>query len=145
MFAVFDLDRTLANTDHREHLIAKKPAPTELWEKFFDAQIHDTPIWPVVHVARALMEGYHLVEIWTGRPARYRSMTLDWITRHSLFVREVPLVMRADDDRTNDDRLKERWMMERGTPHLVFEDRKRIVDMFRSHGVKVCQVDEGNF
>ena len=57
--------------------------------------------------------------------------------------------MRSDSDYTPDDELKSRFldrMIEDGYfPTMAFDDRQRVVDMFRSRGLTVFQVAEGNF
>lgn len=139
MFVVFDLDGTLADGEHREHHItgAKKD-----WRAYFAACDLDKPKEPIVATMRALMTVGHRVEIWTGRSAEVDDKTTAWLKEQGL-----PMVMRqrAEDDRTEDAKLKEQWMKVAGKPDLVFEDRARVVAMWRSHGVTCCQVAPGDF
>ena len=52
-------------------------------------------------------------------------------------------------DHCNDDELKLRWlkyaMEARQAPDLVFEDRRRVVEMYRSQGITCFQVADGDF
>ena len=59
------------------------------------------------------------------------------------------LRMRDYHDRTPDTQLKEQWLKEaRATdqaPDLVIEDRTRVVEMWRSHGIRCIQVAQHDF
>ena len=59
------------------------------------------------------------------------------------------LRMRGYHDRTQDTKLKEEWLEEaRATdqaPDLVIEDRTRVVEMWRSHGIRCIQVAQNDF
>ena len=49
-----------------------------------------------------------------------------------------------------DDVVKEEWLLSlpeeiKSNISIVFEDRKRVVDMWRNHGIQCCQVSEGDF
>lgn len=64
-------------------------------------------------------------------------------------MRDV-LTMRAEGDYTPDDELKRQWlnamsMDDRSRLVAVFEDRDRMVHMWRAAGVPCFQVAEGNF
>jgi len=57
--------------------------------------------------------------------------------------------MRADSDRRSDDIVKRELLARiRGDgfdPQLAIDDRKRVVDMWRSEGLICAQVAEGEF
>jgi hypothetical protein len=56
--------------------------------------------------------------------------------------------MRPEKDYTPDDALKHKWLMELGGPDkifCVFDDRQKVVDMWRSHGITCFQVAPGKF
>ena len=57
--------------------------------------------------------------------------------------------MRLEGKFIQDDVLKRSWLRSIETPvhkpNLVFEDRKRVVDMWRAEGVQCCQVAAGDF
>ncbi len=150
MFVVFDLDGTLADNSHRIHHIAMPATPEHEWPvqdwAAYNAVCHlDGPIWPILNVARTLIEAGDRVEIWTGRDDATRAETLDWLRKHGVGVGHVSSFMRPIGDYTKDHDLKARWLAERGKPDLVFEDRARMVQFYRSHGILTCQVAEGNF
>jgi hypothetical protein len=91
--AVFDLDNTLADTAHRQRFLEAQPRD---WEAFFAAAPQDPPLAEGVALARETAESCEIVYL-TGRPARYRHDTLEWLTTHGL--PEGRLYMRPDADR----------------------------------------------
>lgn len=144
MKIIFDIDSTLANTDHRHHFLHETP---KNWKAFFEASVDDTPIMPTVEMYRALY-GVHTskVEIWTGRPEIYRVTTRDWLRKHvgpsTLYC---PLKMRAHKDQRDDTVVKLEFIDPDDPPDLIFEDRDRVVRAFRRLGYTVYQVAPGNF
>ena len=74
---IFDLDGTLADGKHREHHI--KDGKSD-WDAYFAACGQDEPIKPTLDIFKALTHARH-VEVWTGRPERYRDTTLDGMVR----------------------------------------------------------------
>ena len=143
---VFDLDGTLALDKHRVHHLRGEQ---KNWAAYFDACENDAPCTPLITVFEALhgMPKTRL-EIWTGRVDSHYAQTLRWIERHMLLHPDL-IKMRPAGDRTNDDELKRKWLheaRERGDDViLVFEDRKRVVEMWRAEGVVCAQVAPGEF
>jgi hypothetical protein len=151
MFIVFDLDGTLALNKHREHFVT---GPKKDWDAFFDACGGDEPNWPVISVMCALTfcRAYagdgrvwepNTVEIWSGRTDRVRPITEQWLERSGVPM-EFLTRMRREGDFTADEVLKEQWLQER-RPDLVFDDRDKVVAMWRRHGIPCFQVAEGAF
>jgi len=141
---IFDIDSTLANTDHRHHFITERK-PKD-WDSFFAAAINDTPIIPAVVIYECLARDYHDIEFWTGRPERYRALTILWLEKflgkHAKFR---ILKMRGNEDRRDDNVVKLEFIDHEDAPDLIFEDRKRVVDAYRAQGLTVYQVAEGDF
>jgi len=141
LFVVFDLDGTLADTTHRTHFITGEKKD---WGAFFDACVDDKPIWPAIETYNALSRAGHMVSIWTGRSDQVRTETLAWLYELGLASPYV-FLMRGATDRTDDHILKKQWMQQYCRPDLVFEDRQRVVDMWRENGVPCFQVAPGDF
>jgi len=159
MIVVFDLDGTLADCEHRIGLVkklsdGKKPD----WDEFFRRCVDDKPIWPVIEVMKAMSYQGHWVEIWSGRSEVVMEETKQWLARHGMALAGVEgswggykyrrLRMRPKGNYTPDHQLKAQWFEEVDQdwrPQLVFDDRKRLVDMWRSKGVICAQVAEGEF
>ena len=171
MRIVFDLDGTLADGTHREHFITGE---TKDWDAFFEASDGDLPIRPAIETLLALSRGYdgdgypHSIEIWSGRGEgehfSVREKTIKWLSSytrrlllfrpgtHATFFYGDPLIdlrMRPHGDHTPDNELKKAWLnaaREQGrAPELVFDDRQKVVDMWRAEGIPCFQVAPGAF
>jgi FMN phosphatase YigB (HAD superfamily) len=143
MFVIFDLDGTLSDGAHRQHLIATEP---KLWDAFHRAAAFDTPIRPMVLLTRMFHATNQRVEIWTGRSDIAKLETQEWLMMHG--VPYDRLLMRPEGDHRPDTELKGEWLASlnpREWPHLVFEDRTRMVEMWRSRGIQCAQVAPGDF
>ena len=171
MKIVFDLDNTLACNKHRQHHITGD-GPKD-WTAFFDACHLDQPLAPAIAVYHALRSwhgGRHIIEIWSARsegPDKvWRTMTLEWLEQYvEPFIRHntidsmfhtdtgyhnfIPLRMRAHKDHLDDHLLKRSWLHEAQRqgrpPDLVFDDRDRLVQMWRDEGIPCFQVQPGAF
>ena len=143
MLVVFDLDGTLADPSHREHFV-RRPVGEKDWDAFHAASVRDRPKHEIVRTYLALEATGAEVEIWTGRDEKYRDQTVEWLAKQG--IHSPKLRMRPNGDRTADDEMKAAWMDERDRHvRLVFEDRQRVVDMWRRRGVTCCQVAPGDF
>lgn len=141
MFIICDLDGTLADIEHRRHYVARQP---KNWPAFFKACTDDAPVHPVAETVRTLADAGHRVEIWSGRSDEVRAQTEAWLKKIGLGG--LPLKMRAEGDYTPDDQLKEEWLLaEASPPDLVFDDRNKVVAMWRRHGLVCAQVAPGDF
>lgn len=144
-YYIFDLDGTLADTAHRIHHIS---GPEKDWNAFYEACKDDAPIESTLAILRSLhSQGYRIV-ILTGRSEVVQSETVQWLAEHGVFRLHM-MVMRPDGDFRPDHVLKSQWVRELAlTPDNVlgiFEDRERVVRMWRKKGYTCYQVDEGNF
>lgn len=141
MIAVFDIDGTLANVEHRLHHIRQKPKD---WAKFEAEIVNDTPILPTIALLRSLHFNGWTILLATGRNEKSRYQTgkqmMDW---HIPFDK---LYMRDRNDRRRDTIVKgemfDKIVVEYGTPAMVFEDRNSVVDMWRQKGVWVFDCNQ---
>lgn len=147
---IFDLDGTLADITHRLHFIQKTPKD---WDGFFAACWNDTPIFRVVQTMRHLMQSGADTWVWSGRDELAIDATRDWLTLHATAgfpVNSRALRLRPHGDHRDDAVLKKEWLYkmrpeDRARLVAVFEDRKRVVDMWREDGVTCYQVAPGDF
>jgi hypothetical protein len=144
--AIFDLDGTLALIDHRRHFVEGSHKD---WNAFFDACLDDEPNEPVIQVWHALgIAGYRRL-IFSGRDDRVRQKTRTWLKTYGLEYDE--LRMRPHGDFTPDDELKKKWFnlmtpREQSQTHMVFDDRDKVVRMWREElGLTCFQVAPGDF
>lgn len=151
MFVIFDLDGTLADITHRLSYIDREACKARgerpNWDAFHHACVYDRPIKEMIALNQVLWLAGHRVEIWSGRSDMVYDQTVAWLQEHG--VRYHQLVMRMKGDHQPDNQLKESWLntlLDLGTkPDIVFDDRSRIVEMWRSHGIRCAQVAPGNF
>lgn len=175
---IFDLDGTLADCEHRRHLIQKpwdfcyncymllknaekhsefdacgmcKRNPftwKEDWQAFYESCDQDKPIEPAIKVFYGLLEtrDFSQMEIWSGRCESVRHKTESWLINNALPL-GINLKMRPIGDYTPDDVLKEKWLDEaiaKGkTINFVFDDRKKVVEMWQRRGIFVFDVSQG--
>lgn len=139
---IFDLDGTLADNQHRQHLLPN-------WKAFFEACYEDTPIKAVVTTLEMLFDDGAEIWIWSGRSDAVEDLTKDWLEYH-LNICEFSLKMRPAGDHRPDDLLKQEWLIEmsfddRKRLVAVFDDRDKVVKMWRENGVRCFQVAPGDF
>ena len=147
---VFDLDGTLALDEHRTHLLGPKDGRTSThWDAYFAACRDDAPNPALVALYNTLRHNHrYRVEVWTGRVDSMIDATLDWFGEH-LTHEPAGLRMREAEDRTADHDLKRQWLREARAAGdevvMVFEDRARVVAMWRDEGITCLQVAPGDF
>jgi phosphoglycolate phosphatase-like HAD superfamily hydrolase len=142
---IFDIDGTLADASHRTHLVREKP---KNWPRFFDLMVHDPVHEHVATFLRMLVDfpdKYEIILV-SGRGEEYRKETEGWLEKHGLTYRA--LYMRPAKDSRGDDIVKEEIYKRELEPHknrilCVFDDRPRVIRMWRKHGIKVLDCGDG--
>jgi len=145
---VFDLDGTIALCDHRLHFISGAKRD---WAAFYQACVDDKPNWPVIYTLRAMAQVGYKILILSGRSDEVREQTLTWLNAYGIPV--DGLYMRQDKDYTPDDQLKEKMMSDAQAeigfkPEnvlCIYDDRQKVVDMWRKNGYTCFQVAAGDF
>ena len=150
---IFDLDGTLALIEHRRHFV-ERPRVEQDWKAFYAACDKDAPNDPVIDTMERLREAGADIWIFSGRSDEVREKTIQWLANQTTFMTwdlDGPmLTMRAGGDYTPDDVLKKRWLDgmligDKARLVAVFEDRDRMVKMWRAAGVPCFQVAAGEF
>lgn len=145
MRVVFDLDGTLANNQHRVWHIRDGRKD---YHTFFKLCPLDLPIWTVIYTLQSHVRSGHIVEIWSGRSDQVRHETYEWLKAHGIIPNRVSHMRPAKDHRP-DTVLKREWLNEARSadkkPDLIYEDRDRVVEMWRAEGIKCFQVQPGPF
>jgi phosphoglycolate phosphatase-like HAD superfamily hydrolase len=144
-YFIFDIDGTLADCSHRLPLIDRSRAGGPNWDAFFAACDKDTPIEPVIEVAKDLLaEGYQIIYL-TGRPFSAMLTTSAWLRAQGL--PGSPIIMRADGDHRPDTEVKREHLgqlIENDTEIVgVFEDSPSVCRVWRELGLIVFQVGSG--
>lgn len=136
---VFDVDGTLALSDHRS------PYDTSL--------AHLDPIHePIREMAHSLPHFFDLVVV-SGREFTPEAVTEKWLkttgANFKFVFQRQPFDVDAKGKKLNDAVVKARIFREHIQPRYnvkwVFDDRNRVVDMWRAAGVCVLQCQDGNF
>ena len=153
-WVIFDLDGTLANIEDRRRLCTKDNGKMD-WDKFFDPRNIDLdkPKQDVIMMAQALAEIGYMVAIFSGRSESTKDATIDWLNVHG--VKFDMLKMRPTNHPFKfmpDEKLKSDWFgdifandIDDAEVMCVFDDRQKVVDMWRGIGLTCMQVAPGDF
>lgn len=156
---IFDLDGTLALIEHRLHFIQQ---PKKDWRAFFSAVGDDKPNVPVIRTLQTLRRAGAEIWIWSGRSDECRTQTVEWLQLHGCFGFPTNVLwawpfgaperfrMRRSGDYRDDVEVKREWLSAIEPPEwnrltAVFDDRARVVQMWRDAGVPCFQVAAGDF
>ena len=147
---IFDLDGTLADIQDRRDY-SRTPEGKIDWDKFFDPKNikMDKPNEAVIQTARALHKNGNEIYIFSGRSSATQDATLEWLEEHK--VPWIKLIMRPLDKlMMPDDELKQSWLNDPQIIHknrviAVFDDRDKVVKMWRKNRIPCFQVAEGDF
>lgn len=145
---IFDLDGTIANCEWRQHHLQQKP---KNWVKFREGTrkdgTHDDILWLLKLFAK---EGHTILFV-TARTEMEREDTIWWFENVAGITKDMysKLYMRGSEDYRDDFLIKkevlEQIRKEFGEPFMIFEDRARVVQMWRNEGLRCLHVEAGDF
>lgn len=133
---IFDIDGTLAKMNGR--------SPYD-----YTRVSEDLPNEPIVNLSKTLYDAGYTILVCSGREwtDQCRADTLQWIKRQGIPM--TSLFMREEWDKRPDTEVKREMLYNEILPDYyiewVFDDRNRVVKMFRESWLTVLQVAEGNF
>lgn len=142
--AIVDLDGTLCNIDHRLHYVRKVEGKRPDWKNFFaNISGDDVNQW-----CSTIVEALTCKVIFcSGRPDNYRKETQHWLREKGFYGQD--LFMRNRHDSRKDSIAKEIILdfeiLTRWKPLFAIDDRKQVVDMWRSRGITCLACAEGDF
>ena len=117
-----------------------------------DASMEDAVNKPVVKLVEALMDAVEAdtLIILSGRDEKYWDVTQYWLRTHGLFIAHPwILMMRPRGDNRPDEIVKrelyEKQIKTKFDVLCVFDDRNKVVKMWRELGLLCLQVAEGDF
>lgn len=100
---------------------------------------------PVVAALKAHIQAGHRVEIWSGRSDEVRAETIDWLEAQGIDSKLLTN-MRPARDYQSDTELKRQWLYAcDARPDAVYDDRNKVVAMWRAEGIQCFQVALGDF
>ena len=148
---IFDLDGTLALIDARRAKSTNVNGKMD-WDTFFDPdniQL-DLPNQPVIEMAKMLKKQGHSIIIFSGRSKATKIATMEWLDQFG--VQFDVLKMRPTGNGFQfmpDDQLKQKWLddlfPDKDNILCVFDDRDKVVKMWRDNGLTCMQVAPGDF
>lgn len=142
---LFDIDGTLANTEHRLRFVKTKP---KNWPAFARASINDNVIEPVRYLMDLIAtDPNSTILLASGRSEVDKEVTEKWLDKNNINSYKK-LYMRKKEDFRHDgivkseilDQIIEDWGKK---PDAVFDDRPSVVDMWKERGVFVFSVYQG--
>ena len=142
---IFDVDGTIADVEHRRHFVTQKPAD---WKSFKEETVNDTPVQWVVDIAKRFIAQGDDVAFFSARNESQRGITEEQISKW-VGDGHKGLFLRPDGDFRPDEEFKsdlaDKFEEFGGKIDLVFDDRNKVVDMWRARGTTVVQVADGDF
>ena len=142
---IFDVDGTIADVEHRRHFVTQRPAD---WKSFKEETVNDTPVEWVCDIAKRFIAQGESVTFFSARNESEREITekqiSEWIgDGHSGVFLRPNGDFRPDEEFKSD--LATRFEEIGGKIDLVFDDRNKVVEMWRERGTTVVQVADGDF
>lgn len=115
-----------------------------------DSSMEDAPNWPIIRLVDSLYAGKDVtLLLMSGRQEKYRPVTEYWLGAHGIFKYRSALIMRKTGDNRPDEIVKEELWSLHVKPDFdvryVFDDRNKVVAMWRRLGLTCLQVAEGDF
>lgn len=148
---IFDLDGTLALIDERRRISIKNNGKMD-WDTFFNPTniTLDEPNTPVIETARLFKNNGFKIVIFSGRSKATKDATKDWLNKFNVPFDVLKMRPTSNEFKfMRDDDLKEKWLNDifpdKSEIFAVFDDRNKVVEMWRRNGITCFQVADGDF
>lgn len=139
---IFDIDGTLADTQHRLHHVLQHP---KNWDAFFTEAEHDPVIEPIRELVKLVTKQGVKVILVSGRTDKIRGLTTDWLSRNGIPFDS--LFMRSEGDHRADHIVKAEILdviLREDEVLFVVDDRPSVVAMWRARGLTCLQCADWN-
>jgi phosphoglycolate phosphatase-like HAD superfamily hydrolase len=142
---IWDIDGTLADVEHRVGFVRNHP---KNWAAFEAGIPHDGVLSQTAFLYRQMVQNPNItILLLTGRNESSRAITEKWLTENDLNGYDR-LFMKSKSHMKDTDQKEavlDAVIAEFGhAPCAVFEDRARVVSMWKRRGVFVFNVDQEN-
>jgi len=148
---IFDLDGTLALIDERRRISIMSNGKMD-WDTFFDPTniALDGPNTPVIETARLFKKNGFDIVIFSGRSEITKEATEFWLEQFNVPFDVLKMRPTSKEFKfMRDDDLKQGWLNElfpnKSEIFAVFDDRNKVVEMWRRNGITCFQVADGDF
>lgn len=145
---IIDLDGTLYDNSHRQHLIPADRSNTAGWVEFNCACTDDVLREDIADLVRSILCSGREVIFLTGRGTAAREQTMQRLLKDFNFIDKPPLIMRPMDWHTSAAEFKgdaiQRILDAKGwsaSQLIALEDDPSIVEVMRGMGVTVLHID----
>lgn len=135
-----DIDHTISDAFWRDELIGGPGG----WDEYHSQSIKDDPLHDMVAMVNALHSSGLVIIGITARPAKWRSLTMRWLVKHSVMMDE--LLMRPDESFHPAPEIKTALAIERFGESvkdhvaMILDDREDVIEAFKGMGVTAIQV-----
>ena len=134
-----DIDGTVANNDHRQHLLKEYKD----WDLFFSKLDQDEPIKKIIKIVNEYAEQGFVIYFLTGRPERYELKTRQWLEKFFKF--QINLIMRKDGDMRDKLLIKHELFSDNFQPEEILvciENDLKLCDLWESLDLAVINVND---
>jgi predicted kinase len=144
---ITDLDGTLCDISHRQHLVQRSENKKPDWKAFFEAMDNDEVNPVVFSIIEKFDEQCMIIIGCSGRPDDYAKKTMQWLSYNNIPMSELFMRNRGDfrPDTVVKEIILDFELLTRYNIFFVLDDRDSVVKMWRSRGITCLQVAEGNF
>jgi len=144
--ALIDIDGTIADITHRLHFVKPGKGHKKDWKGFFESMDEDEVREDVKKDVMKLFNEGKTIIFMSGRPEKYREFTQRWLARNFLNI-YYTIIMRKSTDKRHDDETKRdlfnEYFPDKSVIHVVFDDRPRVLRVWRELGLNVVDVGKG--
>ena len=133
---IFDLEGTLSNSKHREHLVPD-------WDKFHELFPKDDPIVETCNLFRLLCKSSKVIIV-TGMMEKHRGMAEHWLNSNRLFP--SAMLMRGDQDLSPSPEYKLNIISAMQSSldiEMVYDDREDIISTLLINNIPAIRVNNG--
>jgi predicted kinase len=143
---LIDIDGTIADITHRLHFVKPGKGHKKDWKGFFESMDEDEVREDVKKDVMKLFNEGKTIIFMSGRPEKYREFTQRWLARNFLNI-YYTIIMRKSTDKRQDDETKRdlfnEYFPDKSVIHVVYDDRPRVLRVWRELGLNVVDVGKG--
>jgi len=137
--AIIDLDGTLSDNSHRDHLIKGED---KKWREYLQKASEDTVNEKVKKFVQNISEEYRVV-ILTLRSDEVREETISWLKKHEISFEKLIMLPEGCWNVSDSDFKKDR-LEEIEDPTIAIDNKQSNCKMFEKEGLEVYNVENSS-